>query len=62
MRNVRINQKILDRVESKCWLGKRPVIRRVVMNPVDHPHESGAGSEVFSVYNVSFKCLTYIYI
>ncbi|KAJ7942184.1 50S ribosomal protein L2, chloroplastic [Quillaja saponaria] len=29
--------KVLGRAGSKCWLGKRPVVRGVVMNPVDHP-------------------------
>ncbi|KAK5775218.1 hypothetical protein PVK06_043088 [Gossypium arboreum] len=33
-----MDQKSLGRAESKCWLGKRPVVRGVVMNPVDHPH------------------------
>ncbi|QHN77479.1 50S ribosomal protein [Arachis hypogaea] len=36
--NVGVNQKTLGRAGSKCWLGKRPVVRGVVMNPVDHPH------------------------
>ncbi|KAL4199208.1 hypothetical protein AMTRI_Chr03g50010 [Amborella trichopoda] len=40
--NVEVNQKILGRAGSKCWLGKRPVVR-VVMNPVDHPHGGGEG-------------------
>ena len=30
--------KILDKVRSKCWQGKHPIVR-VVMNLVDHPHE-----------------------
>jgi large subunit ribosomal protein L2 len=25
------------------WLGKRPVVRGVVMNPIDHPHGGGEG-------------------
>ncbi|GAB2695820.1 50S ribosomal protein L2 [Paenibacillus thermoaerophilus] len=25
------------------WMGKRPVVRGVVMNPVDHPHGGGEG-------------------
>ena len=25
------------------WLGKRPHVRGVVMNPVDHPHGGGEG-------------------
>nr|YP_010991298.1 ribosomal protein L2 [Psittacanthus schiedeanus]WOX61571.1 ribosomal protein L2 [Psittacanthus schiedeanus] len=27
----------------KCWLGRRPAVRGVVMNPVDHPHGGGEG-------------------
>ncbi|KAG8485775.1 hypothetical protein CXB51_019176 [Gossypium anomalum] len=38
-----VGQKSLGRAGSKCWLGKRPVVRRVVMNPVDHPHGGGEG-------------------
>ncbi|TYG44124.1 hypothetical protein ES288_D11G073100v1 [Gossypium darwinii] len=41
--NVGVNQKSLGRAGSKCWLGKRPVVRGVVMNPVDHPHGGGKG-------------------
>ncbi|RYR25706.1 hypothetical protein Ahy_B02g059671 [Arachis hypogaea] len=41
--NVGVNQKTLGRAGSKCWLGKRPVVRGVVMNPVDHPHGGGEG-------------------
>jgi large subunit ribosomal protein L2 len=25
------------------WLGKRPTVRGVAMNPVDHPHGGGGG-------------------
>ncbi|HIN00420.1 MAG TPA: 50S ribosomal protein L2, partial [Deltaproteobacteria bacterium] len=25
------------------WLGRRPTVRGVVMNPVDHPHGGGEG-------------------
>ncbi|KAI3674069.1 hypothetical protein L2E82_52715 [Cichorium intybus] len=41
--NVGMNQKSLGRAGSKRWLGKRPVVRGVVMNPVDHPHGGGEG-------------------
>nr|YP_009272290.1 ribosomal protein L2 [Diospyros oleifera]YP_009272313.1 ribosomal protein L2 [Diospyros oleifera]YP_009272390.1 50S ribosomal protein L2 [Diospyros kaki]YP_009272413.1 50S ribosomal protein L2 [Diospyros kaki]YP_010277318.1 ribosomal protein L2 [Diospyros vaccinioides]YP_010277339.1 ribosomal protein L2 [Diospyros vaccinioides]AJF94083.1 ribosomal protein L2 [Diospyros sp. LHM-2015]ATG87781.1 ribosomal protein L2 [Diospyros sp. 'deyangshi']UUL97022.1 ribosomal protein L2 [Diospyros rhomb len=41
--NVGVNQKTLGRAGSKRWLGKRPVVRGVVMNPVDHPHGGGEG-------------------
>ncbi|KAH7557547.1 hypothetical protein JRO89_XS11G0177900 [Xanthoceras sorbifolium] len=39
--NVGVNQKSLGRAGSKCWLGKRPVVRGVVMNPVGHAHGGG---------------------
>ncbi|CAN6458722.1 unnamed protein product [Victoria cruziana] len=41
--NVGANQKSLGRAGSKCWIGKHPVVRGVVMNPVDHPHGGGKG-------------------
>ncbi|KAF3648366.1 50S ribosomal protein L2, chloroplastic [Capsicum annuum] len=41
--NIGVNQKSLDRAGSKRWLGKRPVVREVVMNPVDYPHGGGEG-------------------
>ncbi|KAL4201727.1 hypothetical protein AMTRI_Chr02g260030 [Amborella trichopoda] len=41
--NVGVNQKVFGRAESKCWLSKRPVVRGVVMDPVDHPHGGGEG-------------------
>ncbi|KAA0031820.1 ribosomal protein L2 [Cucumis melo var. makuwa] len=43
MENVGVNQKSFERAESQCWLGKHPVVRGVVMNPVDHPHKGGEG-------------------
>ncbi|KAL5538580.1 hypothetical protein UlMin_046119 [Ulmus minor] len=39
--NVGVNQKSLGRAGSKCCLGKHPIVRGVVMNPVDHPHGGG---------------------
>ncbi|KAK8594300.1 hypothetical protein V6N13_126109 [Hibiscus sabdariffa] len=41
--NVGVNHKSLGRARSKCWLVKRPVVRGIVMNPVDHPHGGGEG-------------------
>jgi len=41
--NVGVNRKSLGRAGSRCWLGKRHVVRGVVMNPVDHPHGGGEG-------------------
>ncbi|MFQ5467132.1 MAG: 50S ribosomal protein L2 [Kiloniellaceae bacterium] len=33
----------LGKAGRKRWLGKRPSVRGVVMNPVDHPHGGGEG-------------------
>nr|YP_010476038.1 ribosomal protein L2 [Corydalis hamata]UVH70325.1 ribosomal protein L2 [Corydalis hamata] len=42
--NIGVRQKsLMRRAGSKRWLGKRPVVRGVVMNPVDHPHGGGEG-------------------
>tara|TARA_B100000686_G_scaffold354289_1_gene463763 strand:+ start:961 stop:1794 length:834 start_codon:yes stop_codon:yes gene_type:complete len=38
------NQNInLSKAGRKRWLGKRPEVRGVAMNPVDHPHGGGEG-------------------
>nr|YP_010475713.1 ribosomal protein L2 [Corydalis stricta]UVH70000.1 ribosomal protein L2 [Corydalis stricta] len=41
--NVGVSHKSLSRAGSKRWLGKRPAVRGMVMNPVDHPHGGGEG-------------------
>ncbi|KAB2065570.1 hypothetical protein ES319_A09G097900v1 [Gossypium barbadense] len=41
--NVGVNQKSLGRAGSKSCLGKRPIVRGVVMNPTDHPHGGSEG-------------------
>ena len=33
----------LGKAGRKRWLGIRPTVRGVVMNPVDHPHGGGEG-------------------
>jgi len=33
----------LGKAGRACWLGRRPKVRGVVMNPVDHPHGGGEG-------------------
>ncbi len=33
----------LGKAGRKRWLGKRPSVRGVAMNPVDHPHGGGEG-------------------
>nr|QEG98418.1 ribosomal protein L2 [Burmannia itoana] len=41
--NVGVTKKSFCRAGSKCWLGKRPIVRGLVMNPIDHPHGGGEG-------------------
>jgi large subunit ribosomal protein L2 len=43
MGNVEANNLRIGKAGSKRWLGKRPRIRGVVMNPIDHPHGGGEG-------------------
>lgn len=33
----------LGKAGCSRWLGKRPKVRGVAMNPVDHPHGGGEG-------------------
>lgn len=41
--NVEVNQRVYGKAGCKRWLGRRPTVRGVVMNPVDHPHGGGEG-------------------
>ncbi|KAJ3682991.1 hypothetical protein LUZ60_013218 [Juncus effusus] len=41
--NVSHRAKKLTKAGHKRWLGRRPVVRGVAMNPVDHPHGGGEG-------------------
>nr|QBE88781.1 ribosomal protein L2 [Pharnaceum aurantium] len=41
--NIGRRNRTLGRAGTKRWLGKRPVVRGVVMNRVDHPHGGGEG-------------------
>nr|YP_010228183.1 ribosomal protein L2 [Atrichum angustatum]QZJ47259.1 ribosomal protein L2 [Atrichum angustatum] len=41
--NVDANNRTIGKAGSKRWLGKRPRVRGVVMNPIDHPHGGGEG-------------------
>nr|NP_038371.1 ribosomal protein L2 [Mesostigma viride]Q9MUT9.1 RecName: Full=Large ribosomal subunit protein uL2c; AltName: Full=50S ribosomal protein L2, chloroplastic [Mesostigma viride]AAF43812.1 ribosomal protein L2 [Mesostigma viride]WKT08229.1 ribosomal protein L2 [Mesostigma viride] len=41
--NVDANNITIGKAGRTRWLGKRPVVRGVVMNPVDHPHGGGEG-------------------
>lgn len=41
--NVECNNITIGKAGRKRWLGKRPSVRGVVMNPIDHPHGGGEG-------------------
>nr|YP_009863006.1 ribosomal protein L2 [Anthoceros punctatus]YP_009863096.1 ribosomal protein L2 [Anthoceros agrestis]QKD76461.1 ribosomal protein L2 [Anthoceros punctatus]QKD76551.1 ribosomal protein L2 [Anthoceros agrestis] len=41
--NSDANNRIIGKAGSKRWLGKRPKVRGVVMNPIDHPYGGGEG-------------------
>lgn len=41
--NIECNNLKIGKAGRKRWLGKRPHVRGVVMNPVDHPHGGGEG-------------------
>jgi len=36
---------IIGKAGRSRWLGKRPIVRGVAMNPVDHPHGGGEGKK-----------------
>jgi len=36
-------QTVLGKAGANRWLGRRPTVRGVAMNPVDHPHGGGEG-------------------
>jgi large subunit ribosomal protein L2 len=35
--------KVIGKAGRKRWMGVRPTVRGVAMNPVDHPHGGGEG-------------------
>ncbi|CAK9143125.1 unnamed protein product [Ilex paraguariensis] len=41
--NPEHRKKKLRKAGQSRWLGRRPVVRGVAMNPVDHPHGGGEG-------------------
>ena len=41
--NVEYSNLVIGKAGRNRWLGKRPTVRGVVMNPVDHPHGGGEG-------------------
>ena len=41
--NLAHRSKNLSKARRSRWLGKRPSVRGVAMNPIDHPHGGGEG-------------------
>lgn len=41
--NINASNITLGKAGRNRWLGKRPSVRGVVMNPIDHPHGGGEG-------------------
>ena len=41
--NAEHNQQVLGKAGKSRWLGRRPRVRGVAMNPVDHPMGGGEG-------------------
>jgi len=41
--NAEHNLRSIGKAGAKRWLGIRPTVRGVVMNPIDHPHGGGEG-------------------
>jgi large subunit ribosomal protein L2 len=49
------NLVVLGKAGRSRWLGRRPKVRGVVMNPVDHPHGGGEGRTSGGRHPVSFS-------
>ena len=41
--NVNHNRIVLGKAGRSRWLGCKPIVRGVAMNPIDHPHGGGEG-------------------
>ena len=51
--NVEHGNVVLGKAGRARWLGRRPKVRGVVMNPVDHPHGGGEGKTAGGRHPVS---------
>lgn len=45
----------LKKAGRSRWLGKKPTVRAVAMNPIDHPHGGGNGKSKSNRHPVTFK-------
>ncbi len=53
--NEEHNLRKIGKAGAKRWLGIRPTVRGVAMNPVDHPHGGGEGKTSGGRHPVSFS-------
>ena len=53
--NSEHNLRSLGKAGANRWRGKRPTVRGVAMNPVDHPHGGGEGRTSGGRHPVSFS-------
>ena len=53
--NSSFKKQVLYKAGQNRWVGKRPKVRGVAMNPVDHPHGGGEGKTSGGRPSVSFK-------
>ena len=51
--NSEFNLRSLGKAGAKRWAGRRPKVRGVAMNPVDHPHGGGEGKTAGGRHPVS---------
>lgn len=43
--NIHYNKIVIGKAGRARWMGRRPAVRGTAMNPVDHPHGGGEGSQ-----------------
>jgi len=41
--NIDSNAIVIGKAGAQRWRGRRPIVRGVVKNPIDHPHGGGEG-------------------
>lgn len=51
--NIKHNLSSLEKAGKRRWLGIRPTVRGVAMNPIDHPHGGGEGKTTAGRHPVS---------
>ena len=47
------NQIVIGKAGRSRWLGKKPIVRGVAINPIDHPHGGGEGKGYVGRHPVS---------